>query len=49
MTKSDFTQRDRIIEPFRVKVVKDEEVLSRRKKIVNGLISEKRIQIKWLN
>jgi len=38
--ESDFAQRDHIIEPFKVKVVKDEEVVSRRKIIINGLISE---------
>jgi len=42
---SDFAQRDRIIEPFKVKVVKEEKVGSRRKKIINGLISEIRIHV----
>ena len=45
MSESDFAQRDDIIEPFKVKVVKDEEVVSRRKKIINGLISEIRLNI----
>ena len=45
MYESDFAQRDHIIEPFKVKVVKDEEVVSRRKKIINGLISEIRLNI----
>ena len=43
--ESDFAQRDRIIEPFKVKVVKEEKVGSRRKKIINGLISEIRIHV----
>ena len=45
MSELDFAQRDHIIEPFKVKVVKDEEVVSRRKKIINGLISEIRLNI----
>ena len=45
MSELDFAQRDHIIEPFKVKVVKDEEVVSRRKKIINGLISEIRIHV----
>ena len=32
MSESDFAQRDHIIELFKVKVVKNEEVVSRRKK-----------------
>jgi len=40
MSELDFAQRDHIIEPFKVKIVKDQEVISRRKKIINGLISE---------
>ena len=40
MSESDFAQRDYIIEPFKVKVIKDEEVVLRRKKIIDGLISE---------
>ena len=32
MSESDFAQRDSIIEPFKVKVVKEEEVVPRRKK-----------------
>ena len=45
MSESDFTQRDRVIEPFKVKIVKEEEVVSKRKKIINGLISEIRIHV----
>ena len=45
MSELDFAQRDHIIEPFKVKVVKEEEVVSRRKKIINGLISEIRIHV----
>ena len=40
MSELDFAQRDHIIEPFKVKIVKDQEVISRRKRIINGLISE---------
>ena len=40
ISESDFAQRDHIIEPFKVKIVKDQEVISRRKRIINGLISE---------
>ena len=40
MSELDFAQRDHITEPFKVKIVKDQEVISRRKKIINGLISE---------
>ena len=43
--ESDFAQRDQIIEPFKVKVIKDKEVVSRRKKIINGLISEIKVNI----
>jgi len=39
MSESDFAQRDHIIEPFKVKVIKDEEVVLRRKKMIDGLIS----------
>jgi len=45
MSELDFAQRDHIIEPFKVKVVKDQEVISRRKRIINGLISEITLQI----
>ena len=45
MSELDFAQRDHIIEPFKVKVVKEEKVGSRRKKIINGLISEIRIHV----
>ena len=45
MSESYFVQRDRIIEPFKVKIIKDEEVISRRKKIINGLISEIKLNI----
>lgn len=41
----DFAQRDHITEPFKVKVVKDQEVISRRKRIINGLISEITLEI----
>lgn len=40
MPESNFAQQDYIIEPFKVKVIKDEEVVLRRKKIIDGLISE---------
>ena len=40
MSELDFAQRDHIIEPFKVKIVKDQEVISRRKRIINELISE---------
>ena len=40
MSELDFAQRAHIIEPFKVKIVKDQEVISRRKRIINGLISE---------
>ena len=40
MSELDFAQRYHITEPFKVKVVKDQEVISRRKRIINGLISE---------
>ena len=40
MSELDFAQRDHITEPFKVKIVKDQEVISRRKRIINGLISE---------
>ena len=43
MSELDFAQRDHIIEPFKVKIVKDQEVISRRKRIINGLISEIKI------
>ena len=45
MSELDFAQRDHIIEPFKVKIVKDQEVISRRKRIINGLISEITLQI----
>ena len=45
MSELDFAQRDHIIEPFKVKVIKDEEIVSRRKKIINGLISEIKVKI----
>ena len=45
MSELDFTQRDHIIEPFKVKIVKDQEVISRRKRIINGLISEITLKI----
>ena len=41
----DFAQRDHITEPFKVKIVKDQEVISRRKRIINGLISEITLEI----
>ena len=40
MSNSEFAERDHIVTPFKVKVVKNEEVVLRRKKIVNELISE---------
>ena len=40
MSELDFAQRYHITEPFKVKIVKDQEVISRRKRIINGLISE---------
>ena len=45
MSELDFAQRDHIIEPFKVKVIKDEEVVLRRKKIIDGLISEIKLNI----
>ena len=45
MSELDFAQRDHIIEPFKVKIVKDQEVISRRKRIINGLISEITLEI----
>jgi hypothetical protein len=45
ISESDFAQRDHIIEPFKMKVIKDEEIVSRRKKIINGLISEIKVKI----
>ena len=45
MSELDFAQRDHIIEPFKVKIVKDQEVISRRKRIINGLISEIALEI----
>ena len=45
MSELDFAQRDHITEPFKVKIVKDQEVISRRKKIINGLISEITLEI----
>ena len=45
MSELDFAQRDHIIEPFKVKIVKDQEVISRRKRIINGLISEITLKI----
>ena len=45
MSELDFAQRDHITEPFKVKVVKDQEVISRRKRIINGLISEITLEI----
>ena len=45
MSELDFAQKAHIIEPFKVKIVKDQEVTSRRKRIINGLISEITLQI----
>ena len=45
MPESKFAERDYIVTPFNVKVIKDEEVVSRRKKIVNGLISEVKLSM----
>lgn len=45
MSELDFAQRAHITEPFKVKIVKDQEVISRRKKIINGLISEIALEI----
>ena len=45
MSELDFAQRHHIIEPFKVKIVKDQEVISRRKRIINGLISEIALEI----
>ena len=45
MSELDFAQRYHITEPFKVKIVKDQEVISRRKTIINELISEIRLQI----
>lgn len=45
MSESDFAKRDHIILPFKVKIVKDEEAILRRKKIINGLISEIKLNI----
>ena len=45
MSELDFAQRDYIKEPFKVKIVKDQEVISRRKRIINGLISEITLEI----
>jgi hypothetical protein len=49
MSESDFAQRDRIVEPFKVKVVKEKGVFSRRKKIVNGLLRNKNSLYKQIN
>ena len=44
MSELDFAQRAHISEElFKVKIVKDQEVISRRKRIINGLISEIKI------
>ena len=45
MSELDFAQRDHITEPFKVKIVKGQEVISRRKRIINGLISEITLKI----
>ena len=45
MSELDFAQRDHITEPFKVKIVKDQEVISTRKRIINGLISEITLEI----
>ena len=39
-SKSQFAERDHIVTPFKVKILKYNNVLSNRKKIINGLISE---------
>ena len=45
MSELDFAQRHNVLEPFKVKIVKDQEVISRRKRIINGLISEITLEI----
>ena len=44
-SESYFGERDHITPSFKVKIVKDEEVVLRRKKIINGLISEIKLNI----
>ena len=45
MSESEFAERDHTVPPFKVKVVKDEEFVPRRKKIINSLISEVKLSI----
>ena len=45
MPESEFAERDHTVPPFKVKVVKNEEVALRWKKIINGLISEVKLSI----
>jgi len=39
-SESQFTERYYIVKPFKVKLVRDDSIISDRKRIINGLISE---------
>ena len=45
MSELDYAEKYHITEPFKVKIFRDQEVISRRKKIINGLISEITLEI----
>ena len=47
MPGSEFSEGEHVVPPFKVKVVENEEVVLRRKKIINGLISEVKLSIQF--